>query len=343
MNSQFYFRRIMKKFFFLIAIATISISVGLAQGCLPEGITFTTQEQIDSFHVNYPECTEIEGDVYIGSSGINFNIMNLNGLNVITKIYGRLDISGCHGIGDLSGLNSLTQVGNYLKINDCADLDNFSGLDSLLNIGKGLVISSNEMLTGLQALASLTHIGGELCIANNESLTSLEGLHHLISIDSSIKLSQNPNLADISALENIEPDSIQTYLAIMNNSDLSECAIQSICEYLASPTGLIFINNNGSGCNSPAQVQQACVTSEGEYPADEKITLSPNPATSFITLTVPGDLPIEEAIIYNHFGQKVVSTKPVNNTVDISGLKAGMYWIEVATKEWREKTKFIKQ
>ena len=34
--------------------------------CLPEGITFTTQEQIDNFQTNYPGCTEIEGDVYIG-------------------------------------------------------------------------------------------------------------------------------------------------------------------------------------------------------------------------------------------------------------------------------------
>ncbi len=33
--------------------------------CLPEGITFTTQAQIDNFQLNYPGCTEIEGDMKI--------------------------------------------------------------------------------------------------------------------------------------------------------------------------------------------------------------------------------------------------------------------------------------
>ncbi|MBM3437197.1 MAG: hypothetical protein FJY07_13390, partial [Bacteroidetes bacterium] len=37
--------------------------------------------------------------------------------------------------------------------------------------------------------------------------------------------------------------------------------------------------------------------------------ISPNPATTFITLTAPGDLPIEQAIVYNHLGQKVLTAK----------------------------------
>ena len=54
--------------------------------CLPEGITFTTQEQIDNFQVNYPGCTEIEGDVIISGEDIN----NLEGLNVVTDVGGFL-------------------------------------------------------------------------------------------------------------------------------------------------------------------------------------------------------------------------------------------------------------
>jgi hypothetical protein len=46
--------------------------------CLPEGITFTTQEQIDNFQANYPYCTEIEGDVIIGYY-LSSDISNLNG------------------------------------------------------------------------------------------------------------------------------------------------------------------------------------------------------------------------------------------------------------------------
>jgi hypothetical protein len=50
---------------------------------------------------------------------------------------------------------------------------------------------------------------------------------------------------------------------------------------------------------------------------------------------------IEEAIIYNHFGQKALVAVPVNNTLDVSKLKPGRYFIEVATKEWRGGTKLI--
>ena len=57
-----------------VAAATLGSRILFAQGCLPEGITFTTQEQIDSFAINYPGCTEIEGFVDINGN----NITNLN-------------------------------------------------------------------------------------------------------------------------------------------------------------------------------------------------------------------------------------------------------------------------
>lgn len=54
--------------------------------CLPEGITFTSQEQIDNFQINYPGCTEIEGDLIISGE----DITNLEGLNMVTDIVGFL-------------------------------------------------------------------------------------------------------------------------------------------------------------------------------------------------------------------------------------------------------------
>jgi hypothetical protein len=76
---------------------------------------------------------------------------------------------------------------------------------------------------------------------------------------------------------------------------------------------------------------------------DLHFKISPNPATSLITISSPDRYEIEEAIIYNHLGQKVLTAKPVNNTVDISGLNAGMYMIEVRAKEYTGRQKLIKQ
>ncbi len=52
----------MKKVIVLL-VALVGMISANGQGCLPEGIAFETQEQIDNFQTNYPECTEIEGDV----------------------------------------------------------------------------------------------------------------------------------------------------------------------------------------------------------------------------------------------------------------------------------------
>ncbi len=76
----------MKKMIFTLVAAAISYNIVFSQPCLPEGITFTTQEQIDNFQTNYPGCTEIEGDVIIGGN----NISNLDGLSLVNAVGGFL-------------------------------------------------------------------------------------------------------------------------------------------------------------------------------------------------------------------------------------------------------------
>ncbi len=71
------------------------------------------------------------------------------------------------------------------------------------------------------------------------------------------------------------------------------------------------------------------------------IDLYPNPASSFITINVNGGQSIKEAIICNHLGQKVLVAVPVNNTVDVSKLRPGIYFIEVITNESRAGTKLV--
>jgi hypothetical protein len=71
------------------------------------------------------------------------------------------------------------------------------------------------------------------------------------------------------------------------------------------------------------------------------LNVFPNPATSFVTIHIKEGIQIEEAIIYNHLGQKALVAVPVNNTVDVSGLKPGIYFIEVITSESRAGTKLV--
>ena len=221
-------------------------------------------------------------------------------------------------ITDLSGINNLNSVGS-LFISQNENLESLNGLDNLISVGSSIyIVNHNSSLTDISALSGVISSPTVVLITSNESLTSLSGL------------------------ENIDPSSLAN-LKITENEQLSECDILSICSYLAIPAGSVEINDNASGCNSPEEVEEHCLTSLKENPTAELPLLSPNPASSFITITTPQGQPIEEVIIYNHLGQKVLSAKPVNNMIDVSNLKSGIYFIDLEAKDWRGRTKLIKQ
>jgi hypothetical protein len=77
----------MKTLIVIILLALFFPIKLISQSCLPQGIIFYTQAQIDSFPVNYPYCTHIEGGVTIMGGD---DITNLNGLNNVTTIDGQL-------------------------------------------------------------------------------------------------------------------------------------------------------------------------------------------------------------------------------------------------------------
>lgn len=79
----------MKKLILLIAYV-LFIQIALySQSCLPNGITFKSQAEIDNFQTNYPGCTEIEGPLSIWDSTYSHNdITNIDGLSVLTYIGG---------------------------------------------------------------------------------------------------------------------------------------------------------------------------------------------------------------------------------------------------------------
>jgi len=319
----------MKKIILLLAAFGLIYANTFSQGCLPEGITFTTQAQIDNFQTNYPGCTVIEGDVTIQGSGIS----NLNGLSVLTSIEGDVWIGGNNSLtnligfesltnleGNLSiiensslisltGLESLTSTVGYISIYGNNSLTSLTGLEGLTSIGWMLVIDFNNALTSLTGLDNLTEVGGFLAIGTdggNQSLTSLTGLESLISISGELSIENNNSLTDLTGLANIASGSISD-LYIVNNASLSSCEVKSICDYLAAPNGDIEIYNNASGCNSKAQVIEACEASGiEEILFEPEILLTPNPFTDQLIvefiLKTPGLICIE---IFDAMGAKV--------------------------------------
>jgi len=332
--------------FTLTLLVLIFNQASFSQSCLPEGITFTTQAQIDNFQTNYPNCEVIEGEVTIYGSSIT----NLNGLSVLTYLGDNLSITHNAALTSLTGLGNLTKIGGNLWIDQNDALTSLTGLDNLNSIWS-IWISSNNSLTSLSGLGNVTSTGGELKIGDddyggNPALTSLTGLGGLTSIGGWLYIAGNDILTTLAGLDNIDDESISG-LSIYSNNSLSTCAVESICDYLKSPGGDVNISGNAPGCNSPEEVEAACPISVDENGfLENQISIYPNPSNTAITIELPQTISPKNTIvtIYNLNGQQLINRQITEPTtvINVGILPNGIYFLKVTGEKNVSVGKFIK-
>ena len=398
-----------------IALTLCLFSLALTGQPCPDSIYFTSQAQIDSFQIVYPNCTEIEGTVLIDGEDIS----NLNGLSALSSIGGSLVVGKDFKIGtgnpnltSLSGLDNLLTIGGDLHIQFAWALSNLEGLDALTlisgdliltgfnylvspdglgaldyvggdvliqslytltninslnnvdSIGGALVIEDNEALAdinglsnldyvgsgvyltalsrvkNLSGLGSLESVGGSLFISSNDSLLHIADLISLKTINGNLWLQSNPLLASLQGLDDIDPGSI-TGIYIFNNDKLSVCEVESVCAYLANPSGATFFENNTIGCKSAEEVLDSCeanAVSVDEHHLFENLSISPNPFTTSTTLSFRLEKPENvQFTVYNVQSEIVFEMQERQDKGEqeiiwnAEGLPAGMYFIRLQT------------
>jgi hypothetical protein len=315
----------MKKLYALFIALLIVSSAKTQTGdpcdlCLPDGIEFTSQIQIDSFPINYPNCSEIGGSVSIHGN----DITNLLSLSSLTRIDGVLSIAWYSG------------QSNPL-------LETLNGLDNLTYIG-GLHIVGAGALNDITSLMNITTIGGDLEISGTYVLSSLEGLNNVTTISGNIRLFYNP-LENINGIENIDAGSIVD-LEITNNYYLDECNVHSICNYLAAPNGTVEISNNAPGCNTLHEVEEACgITYLEETNILENIIIYPNPANHTISLGSQAGIELTSLEILDMQGRVLMHEVVTNDnyTFKVSNLPQGLYFIRLNTNKGIEEKKLVIQ
>jgi acyl-[acyl carrier protein]--UDP-N-acetylglucosamine O-acyltransferase len=306
----------MKKLAITIAfiLSYIILFAQTEDSCLPEGITFTTQEEIDSFQINYPGCTEIEGNLSIGING-GTNITNLNGLNILSSIGGDLIIAGNDILINLTGLENLTVIGGSLWIGDDnfegnASLINLNGLDNLASIGNNINIWGNIALTSLTGLDNLTLIPGSLYIAGNTALNSLAGLDNITVIGNDLQFGTeangfpigNPALNSLSGLDNMT--SIGGSLRIFH------------CINLTSLTGLESLTSIGDHLHLYNTGLTSLSGLDNVSSVGFNLTINGNDALTSLTglpnVTIMGNLLIE-------FNSNLTSLSGLDNITSVGG------------------------
>ena len=187
----------------LTAILTFTLTAFYANAQCPTGDQlFLTQAQVDNFIVQYPNCTQFTGEVFIGEFNANSDITNLQGFQNITKVTGQLKIEFNDNLVDLSGLNNLNTVTDRLWIYSNASLSNLNGLQSLTNVGASFVLENNVSLTSLNGLNQLESIGGFFQLRDSDQLTSLVGLDNLTTVNG-FGIAYMEGLNSLNGIENL--------------------------------------------------------------------------------------------------------------------------------------------
>ena len=237
-------------------------------------LVLRSQTEVDGFSM-----TEISGNLVIGSSSGSDGIENLNGLNSLTQIAGRLLIKENKNLSSLVGLSSLSKIGDNFYIQDNTSLSSLRGLTTLDSIGGSFRVRSNPSLLTLSSFPELDNIGGSYIIQGNTSLRSL-GYSPLQTIDSIYYVVNNPllsSLGDYPMLSSIgvsgnsilvpsmvtdTTNGYQTGVSIVveDNDSLSNCCVLSgfLSDSSNAVNGAIYLNNNKAACNDKMTVS-ACV------------------------------------------------------------------------------------
>ena len=130
---------------------------------------------MDSFRINYPNCTQING---------SFNVEGLD-------------------ITNLDSLYEVEVIGGKFAIENTSIVF-LNGMDSLHFLGDGLAIVGNNSLDSIHGFINLQHcLGGSMEITNNQNLQLISGFEGLTGFLDGFWATDNQNLTKISGFNGV--------------------------------------------------------------------------------------------------------------------------------------------
>jgi hypothetical protein len=209
--------------FFLLLLVSAHLRAQMMGPCLPQGIEFTSQAQLDSFSILYPGCNAIIGDVHISGD----DIMILTGLAPLDSIGGDLEIADNPNLIRLTGLEGLDSIGGRLMIRSNAGLQTIEALDSLTFVGSHVILEGNNALESLVGFA-LDSIRGNFRIAGHANLFNLEGLDSLKFISGDWVIEENSGMEGLGPVGRLTGVGGSVEVRVNNLANLEALLLDSI-------------------------------------------------------------------------------------------------------------------
>lgn len=184
--------------YFISIILIFFKNIAFAQ--CPVNIDLSTQIQVDSFLILYPQCHHITGFLWIHGQDIE----NLNGLKNIDTISGALIITETTKIKNLSGLDQLKYVGKSFQVWQNNKLESLQGLNQLTYIGAQCDINRNPELTSIAALGKVKRIGEYIKLYRLPLLESYQGMESIDTIHGDLYTTLNPRIKNFDGFQNLQ-------------------------------------------------------------------------------------------------------------------------------------------
>ena len=289
----------------------------------------------------------------------NPSLTSLSGLENINHITNNLYIRDNPALTSIEALYQVSEL-DYVEIKDNPMLSSLAGLDSLNMVNREIILSNNDALVNLDGLRALQRVTGDLVISNNDALVNLDGLSALERVTDTFEIAENGALVNLSGITSLQyvrhliihdndamtslegAEAINYSIESINiafNEVLSSCAVESICGHLRYERPAT-IEANFDGCNSQAQVLEACLVATDDG-SERRLLVYPNPTNDLIH--VAG---IEEEVfgveVWNAVGIRFPDMELKHGQLDMSGLQTGLYLVRIPLQTGMEQFPIIR-
>ncbi|MAM30077.1 MAG: hypothetical protein CMC13_13730 [Flavobacteriaceae bacterium] len=235
------------KNFLLSATFLLIAFVGVGQCPTETILQINSQQQLNQFVIDFPNCTVLESQVFITGNDITdlSPLNNLTSIGVEIGATGSLSISECPNLTSLTGLDNITFVSSGLRIQNTG-ISNFQGLGQLLEVKQIFNINNNPSLVDFTGLDSLEKVDN-LWVRSNNTQLNFKGIENLESISNSLQIANLSSLNSLEGLDNlaevlvqiriIDCDALTNLDSFENITKLGSLIVQDN-EILASVFGL---------------------------------------------------------------------------------------------------------
>ena len=208
-------------------------------------------------------------------------------------------------------------------------LSGLEGLESLQSIEIGFDLEGNYILENLSGLHALESIGAEMKIFQCNSLHSLSGLDSLRTIGGLLWLEGDNALESLTGIDSVNSEELDG-IKIIYNPQLSECDIESICDFLVGSNENITVYVNGPGCNNSVEIEEACFANADEPEKEREILIYYDDSEHLLQVTCPEGEEVNKIMIYDIMGH-LIYEKEGSEMHNLANLNPGLYLAVITT------------